>query len=129
MAGRLLTVLSGFLERSDLGRINTNQLLGLLSLYTLLNVVEYLQLNVEPAAVETSGQELQEIVATKANDPSIQKALSTVLGGAGNEPVQTMATLAKSLGKNPAAILSLLSLLAGEKAKASTEKVQETASK
>ncbi|MBC7348112.1 MAG: hypothetical protein H5U00_11835, partial [Clostridia bacterium] len=109
MAGNLLGAFFSLLERQEQGRIPPEQLAGLLSLYTLLNIVDYLQRGAGQAArlpAETAG--------LKATEPTLQKALTAVLGNTGVEEAgQALAGLAKSLGKNPAAVMHLVNLLAG----------------
>lgn len=104
MAGGPVETFFALLERQEQGKLGTEQLLGLLSLYALLNILEYLQRGAGLTAR-----------AAAVSDPALQKALASVLGNSEGEAGQAIATLARSLGKNPATIMSLVNMLAGEK--------------
>lgn len=99
MAGLVLEGLLALLDRQE-ARLGAEQLLGLLSLYALVNIVDYLQ--------RGAG-------AARAQDPALQKALAAVLGNAEGDAGQALAALAKSLGKNPATLMSLVNMLAADK--------------
>jgi len=103
MAGGALETLMALVERQE-GKLAAEQLLGLLSLYALVNILEYLQ--------RSSGAAGR---APLVGEPALQKALTAVLGSAEGDAGQAVASLARSLGKNPAAVMSLVNMLAGDK--------------
>ncbi|MCR4419792.1 MAG: hypothetical protein QHH27_06825 [Clostridia bacterium] len=108
MAGSAISGFLSLLERQAPGKVGSEQLVGLLSLYTLLAIVDYLQQS--SGAVRALPAE-----PSAASEPALQKALAAVLGGSDHEAASGLANLARSLGKNPAALMGLVNLLAPER--------------
>ncbi|MGB9887183.1 MAG: hypothetical protein ACPLPT_08610 [Moorellales bacterium] len=105
MAGSVLSGFVSLLEHQQSGRLGPEQLAGLLSLYALVAIVDYLQ--------QVSGG----VRASRSEtvvDSTLRKALSAVLGNSQGEGASGLADIARSVGKNPAALMGLVNLLTSD---------------
>lgn len=107
MARDSFSGLLSLLDHQQSGRLTTEQLLGLLSLYALLSIVDYLH--------HAAGLAKSPVAEAMAKESVLKTALAAVMGNSENQTTSELASLARSLGKNPAAIMSLVNLLAPEK--------------